>query len=820
MTPSFDTILAQATVAYSTLKTENPLDPRPEEEPISNPKVVLTPLGQPILTTQNTIVDALYAIALEEMQEDAVPDIQDNAFNNGNPIPAPDGGLFRAGKQWTYVWTRDTSYAVDLALASLKPQASLNSLNFKTSELKTGGKIQIVQDTGTGGSYPISSDRVVWALAANKLLHFLAGDTRTTFLDSAFETIKNTIEHDRQVIFDPQDGLYSGEQSFLDWREQTYPDWVKDDVIHVGMSKCLSTNLLHFNLLNVGADLAQAKGEGELSNTYRDYANALKKSIQDHLYLDDLNLYSTYITTFLDKTAAHRLDLLGSVLAILLEVTTSEKAAEIIANYPVLPNGPSVIWPQQQNIPIYHNRAIWPFVTAYWIKAARKVGNAEAVNRGIKSLMQGVVRYRSNMENFEVVSQKTWIEEGPTSGPRMDSQAQLWSVAGYLSMVNDILFGLETNLGGIRFLPYITYEVRNTLFKGTSWISLIQFPYKGKRINVRINFPVVSQQMEGVYTVSSILLNGISISQDFIQVEALSDFNTIDIQLSESSSNTSSPLTVVSDTNEWRNIFAPKTPKITDIYLEAGKIKLMIDPVEDLANGIALNIYRDEKLVKEGLSGSEISWIDNDTNESSPSYCYTLESYFNDRHLAIRNYSQKSSPFCYWGPNDNRVQAFDVSHPNFKSSRGSVSYDYGYPYYKGWGKPADTLTFSDFKPPQTGTYLLQVSAANGSGPTNTGITCAVKCIKVLDLSQSIVGQGYLIMPQTGDWNYSNLKDSSFVRVKLDKNQTYTVVIGGEDEYAFNMSNLKHFDNYNATGGGNASFNDVNITSLKFLALTS
>jgi hypothetical protein len=32
--------------------------------------------------------------------------------------------------------------------------------------------------------------------------------------------------------------------------------------------------------------------------------------------------------------------------------------------------GAPVIWPQQQDMPVYHNRAIWPFVTAYGLKAA------------------------------------------------------------------------------------------------------------------------------------------------------------------------------------------------------------------------------------------------------------------------------------------------------------------------------------------------------------------------------------------------------------------------------------------------------------------
>ncbi len=67
----------------------------------------------------------------------------------------------------------------------------------------------------------------------------------------------NTAEHDRRVVFDPNDGLYRGEQSFLDWREQSYPAWVATDTVHIGMSKALSTNVAHHALLDITASLAE-----------------------------------------------------------------------------------------------------------------------------------------------------------------------------------------------------------------------------------------------------------------------------------------------------------------------------------------------------------------------------------------------------------------------------------------------------------------------------------------------------------------------------------------------------------------------------------
>ena len=105
-----------------------------------------------------------------------------------------------------YVWTRDTAYAVELGLALLDPVRAQNSLEFKLSPRHDETDWQIVQDTGTGGSYPISTDRVVWAFGARRRLHFLDGGERAAFAAKAYEAMKNTAEHDRRVAFDPGDG--------------------------------------------------------------------------------------------------------------------------------------------------------------------------------------------------------------------------------------------------------------------------------------------------------------------------------------------------------------------------------------------------------------------------------------------------------------------------------------------------------------------------------------------------------------------------------------------------------------------------------------
>lgn len=59
---------------------------------------------------------------------------------------------------------------------------------------------------------------------------------------------------------------------------------------------------------------------------------------------------------------------------------------------------------KQPDTAIYHNRGIWPFVTAFWIKAAKKVQNWKVVNHNIQSIVTAAGLFLSNMENLEFLS--------------------------------------------------------------------------------------------------------------------------------------------------------------------------------------------------------------------------------------------------------------------------------------------------------------------------------------------------------------------------------------------------------------------------------
>ncbi|WP_367381639.1 Six-hairpin glycosidase-like protein [Stenotrophomonas cyclobalanopsidis] len=387
--------------------------------------------------TASAMFDALFALAQQEMDQDRVDAIRDPSFDEGRPVPCE---CFQTGARWPYVWTRDLSFAADLALAKLDPQRTRQSLQFKLSAARDGHTpgLFVAQDTGSGGSWPISSDRVVWFLAARHLLD------DPVFADQVWQALQGTLAQDRAMVFDAQMGLYRGETSFLDWREQTYPDWTREDVRFIGDSYALSTNVLHYQALRLGQQMAAQLGD-ERGEQYKAWADALALQIDARFWREDMGQYMSYIGEAAHPVPYAKVDLLGLSLGILADVLPAERAQRALAAYPMGPAGSPVVWPQEAQQPIYHNRAIWPFVSAYSLRAARKLDDAPRIAAEIRSLMQGAALAGSNMENYELVTQAVHVDEGALSGPVVNSERQLWSVAGYLAMVSEGVFGLQDN---------------------------------------------------------------------------------------------------------------------------------------------------------------------------------------------------------------------------------------------------------------------------------------------------------------------------------------------------------------------------------------
>ncbi len=780
----------------------------------SNPRRVTERAGFSTVRTRSDLFDALYALAQDEARENSVSDIRDGSFNDGNAIACPPGGCFETGRLWKYVWTRDTSYSVDLALAALDPTRARNSMEFKLSERRGGGGVQVVQDTGTGGSYPVSTDRVVWALGANALLDALDGEARTAFLARAYEALRNTVDHDRAVIFDETDGLYRGEHSFLDWREQSYPAWTATDTAHIGMSKSLSTNVLHYAALGAVARMATERGDAAAATRYQGFADALRTAIRTRFWDADAGQFRAFVTTGLDPAPVRRWDLLGSALAVLHGVADDTQARAVVASYPHAGRGGApVLWPQQQFTAIYHNRAMWPFVSAYFLRAARRVRNDAAVDRNVTAMMRAAALNLSNMENLEFTTGSPRVEEGATSGPVVNSQRQLWSVAGYLSMVHDVVFGLETSREGLRVRPYVTRTMRNTTFANTDSLVLNDYAFRGRQVTVVVNLPPTGASRAGAYAVGAVRLNGRDVGDGVLTPAMLSARNTVEVTLTDTPEE-AARIRDVTDLSDWRALFGPRTPSIrsVDVDPSTGRLRLMLDAGGEEQGDVRFNVYRMGTRIAQDLPGATQMFLDPTLRDGdAANACYTVETYFANSGST----SQRAQPVCWWGRDAHLIRS--VFAYDFERVGGAPASDHGRYHIENWGDAGHSLTVPYLRPDAAGDHLIQVVAGNGSGGFTTGVTCAVKRVRVQELPAGTdVATGYVMIPQAGDWD--TWRGSSFVRARLDPARSYRIVIDG-DERAVNMSSFAHFAQYTGgTGGRAGAFNRVNISEVRVLPL--
>jgi predicted alpha/beta superfamily hydrolase/glycogen debranching enzyme len=579
--------------------------------------------GLPKVRSGNIAFDALFALAVTEMKQNSVQAIRDGSYNGGQPIACE---CFETGEKWHYVWTRDLSYAAHLGLAMLDPQRTRNSLQFKLSGYRSGKPalaagsedgLQIVQDTGSGGSWPVSTDRVSWAFGAEQTLKSLPAAERAQFAATALQALRNTIENDRLAAYDRASGLYNGEQSFLDWREQTYAAWIPGDLSSMASARALSTNVAHYKALTLAAELAQQAGDSAGAVRYARWASALKIAINDRLWLKDAGMYSSLSAGHFDGAALHKFDWLGQALAILTGVADAGQAQSILARYPHGPLGAPVIWPQQPGVPVYHNRALWPFVTAYGLHAAARYGNVAVADAAYASLLQGAALNLSNMENME------W-RSGDPAAPAINSRRQLWSVGGFLGMVVQQVFGVSVDAERLHVNPFITSRLRREWFAGSDTVELSGLNLHGKRLHLKIKLPP-AVALEGHYVPTGGKLNGKEVRSP-IAWDQVAEDSVIEVEMDALVPGRRQITLAGSEQAST----APPEPVVRQL---AG-MALDIAPAPGTRDGARYNVYRDGALAARGVEAGK--W------QADLAGCHAVEALYPDTGAR----SHHTPPLC------------------------------------------------------------------------------------------------------------------------------------------------------------------------------
>lgn len=609
----------------------------------------------PQLKSDFPIINALYNLALEEM----LLDIRDD-------------DAFMAGKKWTGVWTRDISYSILLALAMVKPETAMNSLMAKVDSLG-----RIIQDTGTGGSYPISTDRMTWALAAYEV--FLSTNDKV-WLQNAHDIIKKSAEDDSKNVFDPKTKLAYGESSFLDWREQTYPRWMDPKDIY--KSQNLGTNAVHYRTYEILGSMAELLGEE--SKSFYERASQLKNAINAQFYIESKGYYGQYLYGRNTMSLSPKSESLGEALCILFDITPDEQQKSLIEKTPVLTYGVPCIYPQIPNIPPYHNNGIWPFVNTYYTWAAAKTKNQEAVLFGLSTLYRAAALFLTHKENFVA-------ESGNCIGTEINSDRQLWSVAGMLASVYRVIFGINYETDGMYFTPVIPeslkgkYQLENFVYSDCI-LKLSIDGYGSEIAEFRIDgilqeTPFFNNSFKGVHNIE-IILN-----------------NTEDSGTYNLAAFTTSPETPVVLFNEETLTWQPTENAVSYNVFENGKF---LESVTKTSYPI---------LAEEYITEYQVCAIDENGNES-----FLSEPLRFSRKTKIKN---------------------------FKKEAVTLS------------KEENTTLKFEIIVPEAGEYVFDIHYGNGFGPINTDNQAAFRTLYINDDNVGTIVMPQRGINEWEDWGYSN-----------------------------------------------------------------
>ena len=595
----------------------------------------------PQYSAQNILQESIYNMSLEEL----IDDIREDS-------------TFMAGAKWHGVWTRDISYSIYLSLALIEPEIAKKSLLAKVNSDR------IIQDTGTGGSWPVSTDRVVWATAAWEV-YLVTGDKN--WLNEIYTIIKNTLEADLQNALDNRTGLMFGESSFLDWREQSYPKWMDPKDIYA--SKCLGTNALHYKALLIMSDICNELGLDK--NEYSTRAESLKNAINNYLWNDESGFYGQYLYGRLFDVISPKSETLGESLSIIFGIADQNRAATVIENLPVVEYGPPCFFPQIPNIPPYHNNAIWPFVSSYFTWAANRAGNQEAVEFGMKSIIRAASLFLTNKENMVA-------SNGHFVGTEINSNRMLWSIAGNLAMTYRVIFGLDLTSAGIEFHPNIPIS-----FKGKHVLN--NFMYQKAQISVVVN--------GWGNKIKRILINGKEVSEAFIKSNSVGEYE-VEIYLESNDEK--------KEINLVQNNFSPEIPDVV--------VKDNLLTWQNIPNA------KEYKIVLNGVVN---------TSQKINSFTYAdINNFAEISVIAVDSLGYESFMSEPVVIGTIKQQIVDPSEENKLNTIVGFT---GSGYIQSTQIVNNEISFHiDF--PSAGYYSIDFRYANGNGPINTNNACAIRSL--------------------------------------------------------------------------------------------
>lgn len=653
--------------------------------------------------------NTLYNLSLEELT---------NLWNKDN--------YWQANANQSTAKTHNLGYSSLLSLALIDPQAAQNSLMKRVSQGR------IIQDDGTGGSWPVTTDRAVWVLGAWEV-YLTTGDK--DWLKQSYEVVRHSLSQDEAMIYDHTTGLVYGEASLPYCRKEVYPAWMQP--ADIAQSECLSNNALFFRANEIASRMAQLCGDGGVAAHFKQVADAIKEGINNYLWIESAGYYGQYLYGRVNKTVSTRSETLGEALCIIFGIADAQRAQRIVNSIPSSPYGMTCFNPQIPDIYTLHNNAIWPHTQAYWLWASALTRCPQAVTHGLASVYRTTALMATNMENTDATT--------GTCNTAYNSGSALLSVAANLSIPLRVFAGINMNEEGITIQPLVPKgwmsKKQLTNLKYRKAILDITIQGYGDRVSAfyidgkKLKEPFVSSSMNGRHSVR-IVMNDQFSRYDEHAVEPVNYSPHTPIAWLDGATRMS-----------WQQVQGAKEYKI----LRNGS-SIAIQPESNIEG----NYY--DIPDEEGFAEYQVVAVDSLGVESFASEPLVRFGISNVRHYDMTAFAEPTTLKSCQGYSDNGVIEITSTSNTRIDLRINV--------------PAD------------GTYLIDFRYANGTGSPTSGNSCASR---MLWYNGRRVGN--VVFPQRGKDLWSNWGYSTPVVLKLKQGEQSLVLIYELDNQNMSPDNV-------------------------------
>lgn len=593
-------------------------------------------------------------------------------------------------------------YTTYLSLAALNPHKALQIL--KKSLKETHAVPEISQPDGIGGGWPVTTDRIAWAMAIWEI-YKSTGDK--SILAHALPALENTLNCDMRAAWNDSHKLMHGAVTTPGNPASYYPEWMSPVDIYESM--CLGSNVMFAYAFKVRDMMIHELPDSDFKPMWVGMDQEIANSLNTSLWIPKSGVYGQYLYGGVFPILSVTNDNFAQALAIIFGIANPEMAKSIISRTPSIPSGISVTYPLIKDTIDAGDGNAEAITGAFWNIASAKSRNMKAVEKGIGTTLHDAALYA--------------VEKGVLSDSAgvasQHSRPAVWNSSGIAAMVLRVIMGIDFRNNGISFDPIVPSSL-----PGEKRLSGLK--YRNANLTVKIYGTGES--------IKAFSVNSVPQSEYFLP-DTVSGEVTVEITMDNRPAKESK---IDDKEPEWM----PETPVIAWNTPSHGC-------VTNGSKGIRYTTYMNSNLVETTESDS-VSLI--------PQGGYTLMNVVPVTEAGIAGFSCKPHEYI----NSENTMLIPASKMSATGTALIADHKLAGKFVETTTRYNTALHFN-VRAEEVGDYLFDVSYCNGSGAADQGDKCALRLLYI-DGAEA----GAIVMPQQGAGKWDSPAFSNMIHVKLRK----------------------------------------------------